>query len=81
MKKKLEVAALTFVSQFDVNFKIMFLVMQYQDQWLKSSFKKEIPFPANETPFFHLETQIKCYLNHEYTKCICVAERLRALKK
>ena len=30
-EKKLEVATLTIVNQFGVNFKIMFLVVQYQD--------------------------------------------------
>ena len=44
-KKKLEVVALTIVGQFVVSFKIMFLVLQYQDRRLRSSFKKEIPFP------------------------------------
>ena len=58
-KKKLEVAALTIVSQFGVNFKMMFLVMQYPDHWLRSSFKKEIPSPANEASFVQLEAQIK----------------------
>ena len=79
-EKKLEVAALTIVSQFGVDFKIMFLVVQYQDHWLRSSFKKEIPFPANETSFVNLEAQIKCYLKHEHTKCSCVAEWLRSVK-
>ena len=78
-KKKLEVAALTIVSQFGVNFKIMFLVVHYQDHWLRSSFKKEIPFSANEASFVHLEAQIKCYLKREHTKCSCVAEWLRAV--
>ena len=32
-------------------FKIMLLVVQYQDHWLRSSFKKEIPFPANKASF------------------------------
>ena len=43
----------------------MFLVVQYQDQWLGSTFKKEIPFPENEASFVHLEAQIKCHLKHE----------------
>ena len=80
-KKKLEVAALTIVSQFDVNFKIMFLVVQHPDHWLKSSFKKEIPSPANEAPVVRLEAQIKCYLKQEHTKCNFVAEWLRVLQK
>ena len=80
-KKQLEVAALTIVSQSGVNFKIMLLVVQYQDHWLRSSFKKEIPFPANEASFVHQEAQIKCYLKHEHSKCSCVAEWLRALQK
>ena len=79
--KKLEVAALAIVSQSGVNFKIMLLVVQYQDHWLRSSFKKEIPFPANEASFVHLEAQIKCYLKHEHTMCSCVVEWLRALQK
>ena len=67
--KKLKVEALTILSQFGVNFKIIFLVVQYQDHWLRSRFKKEIPFPANETSFVHLEAQIKCYLKHEVLLC------------
>ena len=59
----------------------MFLVTQHQDHWLRSIFKKEIPFPANEASFVHLEAQMKCYLEHEHTKCSCVAGRLRALQK
>ena len=59
----------------------MFLVVQYQDDWLRSSFKKEVPFTANETSFVHLEAQIKSYLKHEHTKCGCVAEWLRTLQK
>ena len=78
-KKKLEVIALTIVSQFGVNFRILFLVVQYQDHWSRSSFKKETPFPANEASFVHLAAQIKCCLKHEHTKCSCVAEWLRAL--
>ena len=78
-KKNLEVVALTIVSQSGVNFKIVFLVVQYQDHCLRSSFKKEIPFPANEASFVHLEVQIKCYLKHERAKCSCVAEWLRVL--
>ena len=72
--KKLKVAALTIVSQFGVNFKTMFLVVQYPDHWLRSSFKKKIPSPADEASFVHLEAQIKCYLKHERTKCSCVVE-------
>ena len=49
--KKLKVVAVTIVSQFGVNFKIMFLVVQYKYHWLRSSFKKEIPFPSNEASF------------------------------
>ena len=55
----------------------MFLVVH----WFRSSFKKEISFPANEASFAHLEAQIKCYLKHEGTKCSCVAEWLRVLQK
>ena len=80
-EKKLEVAALTIVNQFGVNIKIMFLVVQYQDHWLKSSFKKEISFSANEASFVHLEAQIKCYSKREHTKCRCVAEWVRAVQK
>ena len=69
------------MSQFGVNFKTMSLVVQYPDHWLRSSFKKEIPSPANEASFVHLEAQIKCYLKHEHTKCSCVAEWLRVLQK
>ena len=69
------------VNQFGVNFTIMFLVVQYQDHWLRSSFKKEIPLSANEASFIHLEAQIKCYSKREHTKCGCVAEWLRALQK
>ena len=76
-ERKLEVVALTIVSQFDVSFKIMFLVVQYQDHWLRS----EIPFPVKEASFVHLEAQIKCYLKHEHAKCRCVAVWLRALWK
>ena len=80
-KKKTRGRSLTIVRQFGVNFKIMFHVVQYQDHWLRSSFKKEIPFPANEASFVHLEVQIKCYLKHEHAKCSCVVEWLRALQK
>ena len=82
-KKKLGVAALTIVSQSGVNFKIMLLVVQYQDYWLRSSFKKEIPFPANKASFVHLEAQIKCYLKHEHTILSAVVwpSGLRALQK
>ena len=59
----------------------MFLAVQYQDHWLRLNFKKEIPFPANEAFFVHLEAQIKCYLKPEHTKCSCVAEWLRMLQK
>ena len=52
-----------------------------QDHWLRSSFKNEIPFPANEVSFVHLAAQIKCYLKHEHTICSCVAEWLKALQK
>ena len=34
-EKTIEVAAVTTVNQFGVNFKIMFLAMQYQDHWLR----------------------------------------------
>ena len=34
-KKKLKIAALTIVSESGVNFKIMLLVVQYQDHWLR----------------------------------------------
>ena len=51
----------------------MFLVVQCQDHWVRSSFKKEIPFPANEASFVHLAAQIKCYLIHENAKFSCVA--------
>ena len=64
--------ALTIVSQFVVNFKIMFLVVQYQDHWSRFSSKKEIPFLVNEASFVHLEAQIKCYLKHEHANCSCV---------
>ena len=80
-KKKLEVVALTIVIQSGVNFKIMLLVVQYQDHWLRSNFEKENPFFANEASFIHSEGQIKCYLKHEHTKCSCVVEWLRALQK
>ena len=81
-RKTLEVAGLTTVSQFGINFKIMFLVVRYQDHWLRSSFKKENPFPANEAYFVHIKAQIKCYLKHEHTKCSCVAEWwLKALQR
>ena len=55
--------------------------MQYQDHWLRSSFKKEIPFSANEACSLHLEAQIKYYSERERTKCSCVAELLRAVQK
>ena len=63
-----------------LNFEIMFFVVQYQDHWLRSIFKKEIPFTANEVSFVHLEAQMKCYLKHGPTECSCVAERLRACR-
>ena len=74
------VVALTIVSQFGVKFKIMFLVVQYQDHWLRSSFKQEIPSSANEASFVHLEAQIKCYLKHEHTKCSCVRPFLKEFR-
>ena len=61
--------------------KLCSLVVHYQDHWLRSSFKKEISFPANEASFVHLEAQIECYLKHEHTRCNCVAKWLRALQK
>ena len=61
-------AALTIVNQFGVNFKIMCFVVQYQDHWLRSSFKKEIYLYANEASFVHLEAQIKCYSKCKHTK-------------
>ena len=79
--KEKSLVALTIVSQFGVKVQIMFLVVQYQDYWLRSSFKKEIPFPANEGSFVHLAAQIKCYLKHENAEFSCVAEWLRALQK
>ena len=43
-RKNLEVVSLTIVSQFGVNFKIMFLVVQYQDHWLRSCVNFKIMF-------------------------------------
>ena len=59
----------------------MFLAVQYQDHWLRSSFKKEVPFSVNEASLVHLEAQIKSYLKSDHTKCSCVAEWLRAVQK
>ena len=80
-EKKLEVVASAIESQFGVNFKIRFLVVQKQDHWLRSIFKKEIAFPASEASFVHLEAQMKRYLKHEHTKYSCVPKPLRALQK
>ena len=69
------------MNQFGVNFKIMFLAVQYQDHWLRSSLEKEIPLSANEASFVHLEAQIKFYSKREHTKYSYVAEWLRAVQK
>ena len=68
------------MSQFGVNFKIMFFSAGPRSL-VKIKFKKQIPFASNEASFVHRETQIKCYLKHEHTKCSCVFEWLRALQK
>ena len=78
-KNTIEVVALTIMSQFGANFKIMLFVV-YQDHWLRSIFKNEISFPANEASLVRLEAQTKCYLKHEHANCSCVAERLRAFR-
>ena len=55
------------MSEFGANFKIVLFVV-YQDHWLRSIFKKEISFPANEVSFAHLEAQMKCYLKDGHKK-------------
>ena len=47
---------------------------------VKINLGKEIPFPTKEASFVHPEAQMKCYMKHEYIKCICVIERLRVLQ-
>ena len=60
-EKKLEVPALTIVNQFGVDFNIMFLVVQYQDYWLRSSFssvvERDLPSLTEDLKMYCLSTE------------------------
>ena len=71
----MDVVALKIVSQFGVSCSVV------PRSLVKIKFQTEIPFSENKASFVHREAKVKCYLKHELTKCSCLADWLRALKK